>query len=233
MKTIIDKIIKSLEQYTDAKRIESNKIIAPTKMKVIGINLPNLRMVSNELKSVSKTLSGPEKINLAKELVDTGIFECQLMAFEFVRKDKKACAALTEKDIDNLAKNLDNWGSVDSFSLFLSGYAWREGIISTEKIKSYWRSDNFWIRRIALVSTVALNLKSQGGTGDISRTMEICELAVGDHHDMINKALSWALREVSKRDKKPVEEFLKKYENRLSKRVLREVKNKLEKGTKN
>lgn len=47
------------------------------------------------------------------------------------------------------------------------------------------------------------------------------------------KALSWALRELSKRDKKPVEDFIKKYENRLSKRVLREVKHKLEKGTKN
>ena len=86
---------------------------------------------------------------------------------------------------------------------------------------------------MALVSTVALNLKSQGGTGDINRTIEICELAVDDHHDMINKALSWALREVSKRDKKTVEEFIRKYENRLSKRVLREVKHKLEKGTKN
>ena len=86
---------------------------------------------------------------------------------------------------------------------------------------------------MALVSTVPLNLKSQGGTGDINRTIEICELAVDDHHDMINKALSWALREVSKRDKKTVEEFIRKYENRLSKRVFREVKHKLEKGTKN
>ncbi len=233
MKAIVEKVIRSLEQYADPKRVESNKIISPTKMKMIGVHIPNLRIVSKELKSDTKTFTGRGKINLAKELVDTGIFECQLMAFEFVRKDKKACAELTEKDIDALAKNLDNWGSVDSFSLFLSGYAWREGIISTEKIKSYWQSDNFWIRRIALVSTVALNLKSQGGTGDLPRTLEICKLAVDDHHDMINKALSWALREVSKRDKKPVEEFIKKYENRLNKRVIREVKHKLEKGTKN
>lgn len=233
MKAIVEKVIRSLEQYADPKRVESNKIISPTKMKMIGVHIPNLRIVSKELKSDTKMFTGRGKINLAKGLVDTGIFECQLMAFEFVRKDKKACAELTEKDIDALAKNLDNWGSVDSFSLFLSGYAWREGIISTEKIKSYWQSDNFWIRRIALVSTVALNLKSQGGTGDLPRTLEICKLAVDDHHDMINKALSWALREVSKRDKKPVEEFIKKYENRLNKRVIREVKHKLEKGTKN
>ncbi|MBN1406680.1 MAG: DNA alkylation repair protein [Calditrichaceae bacterium] len=62
--------------------------------------------------------------------------------------------------------------------------------------------------------------------------MEICELAVDDHHEMISKALSWALRDVSKRNKKTVEEFIKKHESRWSKRVLREVKHKLEKGTK-
>jgi len=233
MQSSIKKVISSLESYADPKRVESNKIIAPTKMRVIGTTTTSLRIVSKELKEETKTLNGWEKIELAKQLVNTGIFECQLMAFEYVHKDKKACAELTESDIDDLAKNLDNWGSVDSFSIFLSGYAWREGIISSEKIKSYWQSDDFWIRRVALVSTVALNLKSQGGTGDINRTIEICELAVDDHHDMINKALSWALREVSKRDKKTVEEFIRKYENCLSKRVLREVKHKLEKGTKN
>ncbi|MEJ2543421.1 MAG: DNA alkylation repair protein [Calditrichaceae bacterium] len=208
MNILIDKVITSLKRYTDPKRVESNKIIAPTKMKVIGVNTLNLRIVVNELKLDTKKFTGREKINLAKELVNTGIFECQLMAFEYVRRDKKARAELTASDIDAFTKNLDNWGSVDSFSLYLSGYAWREGIISTDKIKSYWESDDFWIRRVALVSTVTLNLKSQGGTGDISRTMDICKLAVDDHHDMINKALSWALREVSKRDKNSVEDFL-------------------------
>ena len=233
MKPIIEKIIRSLEQFADQKRVEMNETISPTKMKVIGVIVPNLRIVSNELKSDTRSFTGREKIELAKKLVETGIFECQLMAFEYIGKDKKARLELTEKDLDALAKNLDNWGSVDSFSIFLSGYAWREGIISTEKIESYWQSDDFWLRRVALVSTIAMNQKSHGGTGDVSRTLEICELAVDDHHDMINKALSWALRELSKRDKKSVEGFIRKYENRLSKRVLREVIHKLEKGTKN
>jgi 3-methyladenine DNA glycosylase AlkD len=233
MESLIETVISSLEKYTDPNRVELNKIISPTKMKVIGVIAPNLRIASNELKSNTKMFTGQEKIELAKKLVDTEIFECQLMAFEYIGKDKKALLELTESDLDALAKNLDNWGSVDSFSIFLSGYAWREGIISTEKIKSYWQSDDFWIRRIALVSTIALNQKSHGGSGDVSRTLEICELAIDDHHDMINKALSWALRELSKRDKKSVEGFIRKYENRLNKRVLREVIHKLEKGTKN
>ncbi len=52
-----------------------------------------------------------------------------------------------------------------------------------------------------MVSTVALNLKSRGGTGDTPRTLHVCEQVVDDHHDMIRKALSWALRELSKSDR--------------------------------
>ena len=233
MLSLIDKIINSLEKYAEQRRVEMSKTIFPTKMKVIGVSVPNERIVIKEIKSDTKTFTEREKIDLAIELVNTNIFECQHIAYEFLGKNNKIRATLTKKDIDALGKNLDNWASVDGFSIYLAGYAWREGIISTEKIKSYWESDDFWTRRIALVSTVALNLKSQGGMGDMPRTLKICEWAVDDHHDMINKALSWALRELSKRDRTPVEDFIKKYSNRLHSRIVREVKHKLEKGTKN
>lgn len=175
MKLLVDKIINSLENYTEPKRVEMSKTIFPTKMKVLGVSVPNERIVIKEIKSDTKTLTEREKIKLAIELVNTNIFECQHIAYEFLGKNNKTCSALKEDDLNALGKNLDNWVSADGFSIYLIGYAWREGIISTEKIKSYWQSDNFWTRRIALVSTIALNLKSQGGTGDVPRTMEICE----------------------------------------------------------
>ena len=161
---------------------------------------------------------------MAKKLADTNIFECQHIAFEFIGKDKKALKALTEKDIDDFDKNLDNWVSVDCFSAYLVGYAWREQIISTKKVKSYYDSTDFWRRRIAIVATVSLNQKARGGTGDTKRTLEICSLAIDDHQDMINKALSWALRELAKIDKNPVIEFIDKHEEKLHPRVLREVR---------
>jgi 3-methyladenine DNA glycosylase AlkD len=49
----------------------------------------------------------------------------------------------------------------------------------------------------------------------------------------ILEALSWALRELSKRDRDPVTEFMKSFSHRLSKRVIREVSHKLEFGTRN
>ena len=69
-------------------------------------------------------------------------------------------------------------------------------------------SDRWW-RRAALVSTVPLNLRAAGGTGDTSRTLAICEQLAADRDDMVVKALSWALRELSVRwDPDAVRAFL-------------------------
>jgi 3-methyladenine DNA glycosylase AlkD len=82
------------------------------------------------------------------------------------------------------------------------------------------------------VSTVPLNVKSHGGTGDAKRTLAVCRLLVDDRDDMVVKALSWALRALSKREPNRVEAFLKKYEERLASLVKREVRNKLTTGRK-
>ena len=78
-----------------------------------------------------------------------------------------------------------------------------------------------------------MNARSRGGTGDTKRTIMVCEKVVEDRDDMIVKALSWALRELSKSDKKAVAEFLEKYNEKLAGRVRREVHLKLETGRKN
>ena len=133
MKSMVDKIIKSLEKYAEPKRVDMSKTIFPTKMKALGVIVPNERIVIREIKSETKSFTERQRIELAIELVNTNIFECQHIAYEFLGKNNKTRAALTEMDLDTLGKNLDNWASVDSFSIYLAGYALREGIISTEK----------------------------------------------------------------------------------------------------
>jgi 3-methyladenine DNA glycosylase AlkD len=56
---------------------------------------------------------------------------------------------------------------------------------------------------------------------------------VDDRDDMVVKALSWALRELSKRDPAAVAAFISENQTRLAPRVLREVGNKLKTGLKN
>lgn len=233
MENLINELVASLELYKEVRYEKYTAHVLETSMRVIGLKAQNMRVVLKALREKTVNWPKPEKLLLAHKLIDKNILECQMMAFEYLAKDKKLFNLLTEADLDGLNKNLDNWCSVDTYSLYLMGPAWRTGVVDDEKIRNYLQSENVWQRRIAVVSTVALNLKSQGGTGDVKRTLDICKRVVEDYDDMIVKALSWALRELSKREKEAVQEFIDRYDEVLHKKVLKEVTHKLVFGTKN
>jgi len=157
----------------------------------------------------------------------------RFVSYELVNKHPPALASLTEKDIKQFGAGIDSWGSVDMFGCYLTGLAWRQHQLSERLIHSWARSKDRWWRRAALVSTVPLNSKARGGNGDTNRTLEVCELLAEDRDDMVVKALSWALRELAKRDPGAVREFLTRNHDRLAARVIREVNNKLSTGLKN
>jgi len=58
-------------------------------------------------------------------------------------------------------------------------------------------------------------------------------MLVADRHDLVVKGLSWALRELAKRDAESVRLFLSQHREELAARVIREVHNKLDTGRKN
>lgn len=226
-------IIESLESFADEKRKKFAQGNYPTKSRIIGVTVPQEKIVAKEIRKELSKISEKERITFLKRMMNTDIFECQHIALEYFEKDKKAFSQLTEKDLDDFAKGLDNWVLVDTYGCLLAGNMWREGMISDKKIISWLDSENFWWRRVAVVSTVSLNQKARGGKGDPIRTLMVCEKAVKDHTDLIVKALSWALRALAVQTPEPVVDFLERHKNSLHKRVIREVSNKLEKGTKN
>jgi 3-methyladenine DNA glycosylase AlkD len=197
------------------------------------LNTPAIRAVRREF---SKQLSkAPAKliIQIAQGLTGDSDIMHRFFAYELILLHKQALASLNTTILLELGQGLNTWGAVDTFACYLAGPVWRQGQISDALIKRWARSPDRWWRRAAVVSTVPLNNTARGGIGDTARTLMICEMLVGDRDDMVVKALSWALRELTKRDPRSVRQFLLKHANELSPRVVKEVKNKLETGLKN
>src|SRR5690606_10410674 len=107
---------------------------------------------------------------------------------------------------------------------------WRAGQIEDDVVLGWAGSDDRWWRRAALVSTVPLNVRAQGGSGDAKRTLRICRRLVADRDPMVVKAMSWALRALAVPDPTAVSAFLERHGERLAPLVLREVRSKLETG---
>ena len=231
--TSVREIREALEDLAEPGRKEKTLHYAPTSQEVIGVRNPDLRILIRELKAEYKHWPPEEWIGLSRALVHSGVFECQVLGFELIAGNKKLLALMTYKDASGLMHKLDNWASVDHFSVGIFGVMWRLGEVQDRHIQRLLESDNVWERRVAVVSTVSLNLKSRGGTGDTDRTVWVCEQVVDERHPMIWKALSWALRQLSRVDPEAVESFLDEHGERMSKQVLREVRHKLDFGTKN
>ena len=232
-KPVAGHILAELEEMGSEERRIKTASYAPTSQRVVGVTNPGMRRLIKELKKQYAEWSSVEWIGLCKELVRMSVFECQVVAYEIIAGSKIILENLEYKDVEDLYKNLDNWASVDHFSVGIFGVLWKNGVVSDEKIDELVDSGNVWDRRVGVVSTVALNTRSRGGTGDASRTLSVCEKVVDDPHPMIRKALSWSLRSLVRWDRDAVGGFLEKHRDSMSKSVIREVEHKLKHGTKN
>ena len=185
-------------------------------------------------RSHSRTLRSEDAaliLDIARELIGCG--RLRWVAYELISNHKPAFESLDDALLDELGQGIDSWDSVDAFGRTLSGPAWLRGLASDALIRRWAISDDLWWRRAALVSTVALNMRSHGGGGDTERTLAVCEMLAADREDMVQKALSWALRELVWHDSDAVRSFLDAHDEHLAARVKREVRNKLTTGLKN
>ena len=105
----------------------------------------------------------------------------------FVADHRTAFESVDADRLEGLGAGMQSWDEVDAFARILAGPAWLHGLVSDDTIYSWARSPDLWWRRAALVSTVALNMRSQGGTGDMVRTLAVCELLAGDREVMVQK----------------------------------------------
>ena len=168
-------------------------------------------------------------LSLARDLIDSGI--PRFVAYELVLCHRPAIETLRPSDVMRLSRGLQTWGDIDSFACFITGPAWRDGRLSDARVRKWTGSRNWIWRRVAAVSTVVLNSRARG-QGDTRRTLMICRALVRDPHDLVQKGVSWALRELAKRDPVSVRNFVDAYRDKLSARVRREVVNKLLTGRK-
>jgi 3-methyladenine DNA glycosylase AlkD len=168
---------------------------------------------------------------LALELFER--FNYRWVAYELVLFHPTALGMLDASNVERFAGQLGSWGDVDQFATLLAGPAWRAERIGDHTVHDWAMRPDRWWRRAALVATVPLNTRSQGGRGDSGHTLAVCELLAHDRDDMVSKALSWALRALVPHDRAAVEVFLASHAAALPARVKREVGAKLLTGRKN
>ena len=176
-----------------------------------GLTVPQSRKIVNKYKELG--------LDEVIDLLHSEVHEERLIALLIlVSKYQKGDFSLKKKIFDVYLKNtkwINNWDLVDlSAHKIVGDYLVDKDI---EVLKKLACSNSLWERRIAIISTFAfINI------GSSKETIEIAKILVADKHDLIHKAVGWALREVGKRVSVDDEKrFLDKYKNTMPRTMLR------------
>lgn len=227
-----DGVLEALRGASDPERREVARWYCPSRLEILGVSAPEMRRVLRPLARALRGAPPTEVLATARALLDTGVHEARQIAFELVGGRRDVIAGLDADAVQALGEDNDNWASVDCFGGSVAGPAWREGAVRDRDVMRWCRSPDRWWRRTALVSTVALNMRSRGGSGDAPRTLRVCRALARDADPMVAKALSWALRALVGVDAGAVRAFLDELGPELPALVRREVGNKLATGRK-
>ena len=115
------------------------------------------------------------------------------------------------------ARQANNWDLVDLSCQYVLGvYIRLSGKENYSILYNLAKSPDLWEQRIAIVSTLEFIRN-----GIFEPTIQISELLINHPHDLIHKAIGWMLREIGKRDKAVLLEYLEKNSGRLPRTSLR------------
>lgn len=183
----------------------------------IGINNFDLQKIAKKYQEIT--------LENIQEIISSKVNEERLLAIYFlVSKYKKSAAKEREEIFNFYIKNIhqiNNWNLVDASAHHIVGayLLTKNRNLLTELAKN----QCLWQRRIAIISTLYF-IKSN----DFFWTIKLSEKLLNDSHDLIHKAVGWMLREVGKRDKEILLEFLHKHCKVMPRTMLRYAIEKLD-----
>lgn len=175
-----------------------------------GIRVPVLRKVAKDHKqlSLSETL----------KLLHSPYHEDRIVALLILIHHYAAGNDAAKTEVYNSylkhARLVNNWDLVDSSAPQIVGAYLSNK--DREVLYRLARSNNLWERRIAILATLHF-IKH----GEVADTLKLALVLLADSEDLIHKAVGWMLREVSKRDLKSAEDFLRKHCQRMPRTMLR------------
>jgi len=178
--------------------------------KFLGVIVPNTRSVAK--------LHKDEPFEVLRALLQSEWHECRLCALlvlveRFKKSDEKGRKMIYDFYLSQTAR-INNWDLVDLSAPGIVGEYLKDK--PREDLYRLADSSLLWNQRIAVVATYTL-IKN----GDFIDVLALSERLLQHKHDLMRKAVGWMLREMGKRDKDLLVQFLEKHARTMPRTMLR------------
>lgn len=176
----------------------------------LGVVVPNTRIVAKRHKD--------EPLEVMAELLQSEWHECRLCALlmlveRFKKSDEKGRKEIYDFYLTQTPR-INNWDLVDLSAPQIVG----EYLLDKSRDELYRLAEStlLWDQRIAVVATYTL-IKNR----DFIDILRLSEQLLNHKHDLMQKAIGWMLREMGKRDKDLLVQFLEQYSKKMPRTMLR------------
>ncbi len=176
----------------------------------IGLTVP-------EQRSVAKKYLDADRVTI-RSLLESKIHEHRLTGLLIlVQQFQNAVEAERKRIVAFYLKHknrVNNWDLVDLSAHKILG----EFLVGKDRQILYKlaKSKVLWDRRIAVVACFAFINR-----GDFQDILKLAKLLLEDYHDLMHKAVGWALREIGKKELKSLLKFLDKHHKVMPRTMLR------------
>lgn len=203
----MENVLNEIEKLRNSqKAIELNKFFKTSKGEYgygdifMGIPVPDLR---NIVKKYLLNLNEIQVLLSSKEHEKRAIALFFLSKLYQKSKNKENKQEIIEFYLKN-TKYINNWDLVDiTCYKILGDFLLKYNNKNYDILLKLSKSKNLWERRISIVSTMIFVKNSF-----FEPTLIISKKLLKNEHDLINKAVGWLLREVGKKDKELLKNFL-------------------------
>lgn len=179
--------------------------------KFIGLKVPTIRAAIKEYQQIP---SDDVELLLESEFHEIRMAGLLIWVYQFKRaKDAEAKKKIVDLYLRN-SRYVNNWDLVDlSCCEILGGYLLDK---PKQLLFELSKSSNLWEQRIAMVTTLAFIRKGEFGTA-----LDLCEHYLSHKHDLMHKAAGWCLREIGKKNRDVLVDFLDKHAANMPRTMLR------------
>jgi 3-methyladenine DNA glycosylase AlkD len=226
-----DSLLQALRQNIDLKYQAGMQMVVKTSLTVYGVRTPNLRRIARRWIGAHRQTPWPEVLGFIETLWCAPSQEERVSAILLLEGLPWRIPELQWDHFDRWRRMSNNWGLTDGLGgIALGPWIKADRLARLKYLTFLIRESDRWSRRLALVTTIPLNRQESSAIPNL--TLQLIDQVKEERDPMITKAVSWALRELTKTHKPRVVDYLEKNRGRLAPLAVRETENKLRTGLK-
>jgi 3-methyladenine DNA glycosylase AlkD len=210
---------ETMKSGSHRERAVYEKAYLKSPYKFFGTSLPFADKIAREFMKQNEEADREYVLALAKGLFISEYHDEKRLGLRLLQVYPRYLDLSLMPMLEEMLMQSPTWDLVDDIAIHLVGTVLAKDRKAYGYLKKWSRSENFWMRRAALISPILLFRQGRGDTGLF---FTFAEKMLSEKEFFIRKAIGWGLREISKANAGEAFRFLMGIRDRASGLTLRE-----------